>query len=45
LKVKLEEIIDARTSDAITLARFNLPIFTYKSISWTNWNLFEIKSL
>ena len=30
---KIEEIIDARTSDAITLAlRFNAPIFTYKNI-------------
>lgn len=30
---KLEEIIDARTSDAIALAlRFNAPIFTYKNI-------------
>lgn len=30
---KNEEIIDARTSDAIALAlRFNAPIFTYKSI-------------
>lgn len=29
----LEEIIDARTSDAISLAlRFNAPIFTYKNI-------------
>ncbi len=31
---KIEEIIDARTSDAIALAlRFNAPIFTYKNIS------------
>lgn len=30
---KIEEIIDARTSDAIALAlRFNAPIFTYKNI-------------
>jgi bifunctional DNase/RNase len=30
---KIEEIIDARTSDAIALAlRFNSPIFTYKNI-------------
>lgn len=30
---KIEEIIDARTSDAIALAlRFNAPIFTYKTI-------------
>ncbi len=30
---KVEEIIDARTSDAIALAlRFNAPIFTYKTI-------------
>ncbi|GLB51084.1 hypothetical protein NBRC110019_01230 [Neptunitalea chrysea] len=30
---RIEEIIDARTSDAIALAlRFNAPIFTYKSI-------------
>ena len=30
---KIEEIIDARTSDAIALAlRFNAPIFTYKDI-------------
>ncbi len=30
---KIEEIIDARTSDAISLAlRFNAPIFTYKNI-------------
>ncbi|MCX7546693.1 bifunctional nuclease family protein [Xanthomarina sp. F1114] len=30
---KVEEIIDARTSDAIALAlRFNAPIFTYKNI-------------
>ncbi|MDX1463219.1 MAG: bifunctional nuclease domain-containing protein [Marinirhabdus sp.] len=30
---EVEEIIDARTSDAIALAlRFNAPIFTYKSI-------------
>ena len=30
---ELEEIIDARTSDAIALAlRFNAPIFTYKAI-------------
>tara|TARA_R110002124_G_scaffold287364_1_gene474005 strand:+ start:38955 stop:39581 length:627 start_codon:yes stop_codon:yes gene_type:complete len=30
---KIEEIIDARTSDAIALAlRFNAPIFTYKAI-------------
>jgi len=30
---QLEEIIDARTSDAIALAlRFNAPIFTYKAI-------------
>ena len=30
---KIEEIIDARTSDAITLAlRFKAPIFTYKNI-------------
>ena len=30
---KAEEIIDARTSDAIALAlRFNAPIFTYKTI-------------
>ena len=30
---KIEEIIDARTSDAIALAlRFNAPIFTYKHI-------------
>lgn len=30
---KIEEIIDARTSDAIALAlRFDAPIFTYKSI-------------
>jgi bifunctional DNase/RNase len=29
----LEEVIDARTSDAIALAlRFNAPIFTYKNI-------------
>ncbi|MDP5044088.1 MAG: bifunctional nuclease family protein, partial [Leeuwenhoekiella sp.] len=29
----IEEIIDARTSDAISLAlRFNAPIFTYKNI-------------
>ena len=29
----IEEIIDARTSDAIALAlRFNAPIFTYKTI-------------
>ena len=33
LKVKIEEIIDARTSDAIALAlRFDAPIFTYKNI-------------
>lgn len=32
-KDKIEEIIDARTSDAIALAvRFNAPIFTYKNI-------------
>lgn len=32
-KDKAEEIIDARTSDAIALAlRFNAPIFTYKTI-------------
>jgi bifunctional DNase/RNase len=30
---KIEEIVDARTSDAIALAlRFNAPIFTYKNI-------------
>lgn len=30
---KVEEVIDARTSDAIALAlRFNAPIFTYKNI-------------
>jgi len=30
---KIEEIIDARTSDAIALAlRFSAPIFTYKTI-------------
>jgi hypothetical protein len=30
---KIEEIVDARTSDAIALAlRFNAPIFTYKTI-------------
>ncbi len=30
---KIEEILDARTSDAIALAlRFNAPIFTYKTI-------------
>jgi bifunctional DNase/RNase len=30
---KIEEIIDARTSDAIALAlRFDAPIFTYKTI-------------
>jgi bifunctional DNase/RNase len=30
---KIEEIIDARTSDAIALAlRFSAPIFTYKNI-------------
>ena len=30
---KIEEVIDARTSDAIALAlRFNAPIFTYKNI-------------
>jgi bifunctional DNase/RNase len=30
---KIEEIIDARTSDAIALAlRFNAPIYTYKNI-------------
>ncbi len=30
---KIEEIVDARTSDAIALAiRFNAPIFTYKDI-------------
>ena len=30
---KIEEIIDARTSDAIALAtRFNAPIFTYENI-------------
>jgi len=30
---KIEEIIDARTSDAISLAlRFQAPIFTYKNI-------------
>lgn len=30
---KMEEIVDARTSDAIALAlRFNAPIFTYKTI-------------
>jgi bifunctional DNase/RNase len=29
---KIEEIIDARTSDAITALRFNAPIFTYKNI-------------
>ena len=30
---KIEEIIDARTSDAIALAlRFQAPIFTYKNI-------------
>lgn len=30
---KIEEIIDARTSDAVALAlRFNAPIFTYKNI-------------
>lgn len=30
---KMEEIIDARTSDAVALAlRFNAPIFTYKNI-------------
>ena len=30
---KIEEVIDARTSDAIALAlRFNAPIFTYKTI-------------
>jgi len=30
---KIEEIIDARTSDAIALAlRFNAPIFTYQNI-------------
>ena len=32
-KDALEEVIDARTSDAIALAlRFNAPIFTYKNI-------------
>ena len=32
-RVKIEEIIDARTSDAIALAlRFSAPIFTYKNI-------------
>jgi bifunctional DNase/RNase len=32
-KDKIEEIIDARTSDAIALAlRFNAPIYTYKNI-------------
>ncbi len=30
---KIEEVVDARTSDAIALAlRFNAPIFTYKNI-------------
>ena len=30
---KIEEVIDARTSDAIALAlRFNAPIFTYENI-------------
>ena len=34
---KIEEIIDARTSDAIALAiRFNAPIFTYKNIEITD---------
>jgi bifunctional DNase/RNase len=33
VKDKIEEIIDARTSDAIALAlRFNAPIYTYKNI-------------
>jgi bifunctional DNase/RNase len=29
---KIEEIIDARTSDAILALRFNAPIYTYKNI-------------
>src|SRR5690606_37978097 len=42
----IEEIIDARTSDAVALAiRFDAPIFTYKNILYKSGIYLKINSL